>query len=300
MESNLNRKRLNLYLIFAFSISWLTAGYIYLNGGLQDSPEIVPNSGITLAVVLLASIYMWGPALANLLTRLITKEKWNDLFLKVDPKRDWSFWLAGWFGPGILSILGAVIFFLIFPNLYDSGFSVLKAQLQGSGMEAYLDNPFGLIVKQTFFALLIAPILNMTSTFGEEFGWRGYLVPKLSTLGKRKALIISGLIWGVWHWPVILMGHNYGMDYWGYPWLGLIATLWVMTSFGVLFGWLSQKTESVWPAVFAHGALNGIAALGMLFVLEPYPIILGPSPAGIIGCLPFTIISLYLLLKMTD
>jgi membrane protease YdiL (CAAX protease family) len=122
----------------------------------------------------------------------------------------------------------------------------------------------------------------------------------LSELGKRKALLLSGVIWGIWHWPIIWLGHNYGLEYWGYPWLGLLATVWFTVSIGVFFGWLSQKAESVWPAVIAHGALNGIAAIGLLFVLESYPTILGPSPAGFIGCLPFTLVSLAILLKIKD
>jgi membrane protease YdiL (CAAX protease family) len=46
-------------------------------------------------------------------------------------------------------------------------------------------------------------------TFGEEFGWRGYLLPKLLPLGEVKAAVIVGLIWGPWHLPVLIAGLNY-------------------------------------------------------------------------------------------
>lgn len=59
---------------------------------------------------------------------------------------------------------------------------------------------------------------------GEIKCWRAYLLPKLRmSLSDRAALIITGVIWGIWHLPVIVMGHNYGTDYWGYPWLGILT-----------------------------------------------------------------------------
>jgi len=295
-----DKKRLSLFLALAFGISWLSALAISLTGGLENSPEILPGSGITLALILLSSVYMWGPAAAHILTRLITREGRQGNLLALKIRTAWPFYLTGWFGPGVMTIVGILLFFLAFPHTYDAGFTTLQEQLRASGNQALLENPSSLIIQQTVMALIIAPLVNLVATFGEEFGWRGYLLPKLNVLGKRKALLISSLIWGVWHWPVIAMGHNYGLSYAGFPWLGLLATVWVMLSFGIFIGWLSQKAESVWPAVIAHGALNGIAALGLLFVLEPFPVLLGPTPAGILSCLPFTLVSGMILLRIKE
>jgi len=73
-----------------------------------------------------------------------------------------------------------------------------------------------------------------------------------------------------------------------------------MISGGVFFGWLTLKAKSVWPAVFAHGALNGIAAIGLFFVKEPFSMLLGPTPAGLIACLPFTLVSLIILFTIKE
>ena len=90
-----NKKRLFIFLAFAFGISWLTALVIFLTGGLVNSPELVPGTGISLALVLLASVYMWGPALANIITRAITKATRS---MDRRFKTGWKYWLAGWFG----------------------------------------------------------------------------------------------------------------------------------------------------------------------------------------------------------
>jgi membrane protease YdiL (CAAX protease family) len=295
-----NKKRLVIFLLFAFGISWLTALIIYLTGGLVSSPELIANTGITLALVLLASVYMWGPALANIITRIITKEGKQELWLKPKIKTHWKYWLLGWFGPGFLTIIGGAIFFLIFPQTFDSTLSSLQSQLTAASASEETFSPWLFVLIQALMALLIAPVLNFIATFGEEFGWRGYLLPKLKSLGNRKALVISGIIWGIWHWPVIAMGHNYGLDYPGFPWLGLLAMVWFCVWGGIFIGWLALKSESVWPAVVAHGALNGIAAISLLFIKSPTSMLLGPTPAGIIGVLPFTLISIVILVRLKD
>jgi membrane protease YdiL (CAAX protease family) len=288
------------FLAFAFGISWAVALIIYLTGGLINSPELVKGTGLTLALVLLASFYMWGPAIAHIITRLIAKMSWKDAYLKPNLKIGWPYWLMGWFGPGLLTLLGAAVFFLVFPASFDPKMTLLSSQLKAAGVADGQITPFQYVLGQSIVALLVAPLLNLVATFGEEFGWRAFLVPALRKFGSKKALIISGLIWGVWHWPVVMMGHNYGLGYPGFPWFGLLVTLWFTMSVGIFFGWLSLKAKSVWPAVFAHGALNGIAAIGLLFVKEPFSMLLGPSPAGLIGCLPFTILSLVILIRMKE
>jgi uncharacterized protein len=295
-----SNKGLWIFLSFAFGISWAVGLVIFLTGGLVNSPVLVKGTNITLALVLLATVYMWGPAIAHIITRLVTKIGWKDAMLKPNLKKGWPFWLFGWFGPGLLTLLGAVVFFLLFPASFDHKLTLLSSQLKVAGLTEGLINPFQFVLGQITVALLIAPILNSVATFGEEFGWRAYLVPALTKFGRKKALILSGLIWGVWHWPIIMMGHNYGLGYPGYPWLGLLVTLWFTVSVGIFFGWLSLKAESVWPSVIAHGALNGIAAIGLLFVIKPFSMLLGPSPAGLIGCLPFTIISVLILLSAKE
>jgi membrane protease YdiL (CAAX protease family) len=289
MNTKIETRRILIFLAFAFGIAWLTGLVIYLTGGLTDSPQLAP--GLSLALVLMATTYMWAPALANIFTRLITREGWKDTWLRPHFRKGWPFWLAGWFLPSIMTLAGAAVFFVLFPQYYDS--SLTAAKQLAARMPAGVNlSPWLVIAIQFIQGILLAPILNALATFGEEFGWRAYLQPKLMPLGGRKAMLWIGLIWGVWHWPVIFMGYEYGFSYPGYPWVGPLLFLWVTIGLGIFFGWLTLHGKSVWPAVIAHGAVNGFAAAAVLFTIgDPNPL-LGPLPVGIIGSLGYAAVAL--------
>jgi len=299
-SKTLELKRIFIFLAISFGIAWITGLAIFLTGGLVNSPKLAGN--ISLALVLLATTYMGAPALANLLTRIITREGWQNAFLRPKFKKGWLYWLLAWVGPGILTIVGAAVFFFIFPRYYDADLTVLREMISSSAIAAGQPlpeiNPWIIVVAQTIQAILIAPVINAIPTFGEEFGWRAYLQPKLICLmDNRKAILLSGVIWGVWHWPVILLGHNYGLTYPGAPWLGPLAMVWFCIVIGTFIGWVSLKGGSVWPALIAHAAINGIAGIGALLVLGDVNPILGPMPVGVIGSIGFSIVAMIILLS---
>jgi membrane protease YdiL (CAAX protease family) len=298
MEKTLDTRRILIYLAFAFGIAWAASLVVYLTGGLRDSPIIIPQANISLALILIAGPVMWAPALAHLLTRLLTSEGWADVYLRPRLKQGWLYYAAAWLLPGLLTIAGLVVFFLLFPRYYDPELTTLKQMMTQSGADIDLAsvNVWTIVAAQTLQAMLLSPLLNGLATFGEEFGWRGYLQPKLMHLGQRRAMLLMGLIWGVWHWPVILMGHNYGLDYPGAPFLGPLAMVWFTLVLGTFLGWVTLRAESVWPAVIGHAAINGMANLGVIFVQgEPNPL-LGPLPVGLIGGVGFTVVALLLFL----
>jgi membrane protease YdiL (CAAX protease family) len=303
LKQTLDLRRITIFLAFAFGIAWAIALIIFLTGQIANSPTLFVIGGVpfSLALVLLALGYMTAPALAHVLTRIITREGWKDTHLA--PKfHNWRYWLAAWVVPAAIIGLGVLVYFLVYPQQFDSQLSAVQLMLDNVAAQTGEVLPVGvwaLVLIQVVQAILIAPIFNGLFTLGEEFGWRAYLQPKLMPLGFRPAMLWMGLIWGVWHWPAIVMGHNYGLDYWGAPWSGLLLTIWVMTCIGTILGWWTQRAGSVWPAVIGHAAFNGFAAIGTLFVLpgsQPNPL-LGPLPVGLIGGLPLTLLTVYLLWK---
>jgi membrane protease YdiL (CAAX protease family) len=74
----------------------------------------------------------------------------------------------------------------------------------------------------------MGPAVNGLFAFGEELGWRGYLLPKLMPLGKWKAYVLVGIIWGLWHGPLVLAGFNYP----AFPVLGVLGMIGMTTTFG--------------------------------------------------------------------
>jgi membrane protease YdiL (CAAX protease family) len=288
-------RRILTFLAFAFGLAWLVGLIVFLTGGLVNSPPLIPGTGFTLAFALIATGYMWSPAIANFLTRLITRESWRGSGLRPQLKRGWPYWLAAWVLPAVLTLAGMGLFFGLYPAYFDPALGVIRQMLAQAG-PADTPDPWVIVVVQTIQAILLAPVINSLFTFGEEFGWRGYLLPKLMPLGGRRAMILGGIIWGVWHWPVIAMGHNYGLDYPGAPWLGVLAMTWFTITSGTFLGWITLRGGSVWPAVIGHAAINGIAGLAILLVQgQPNPLI-GPLVTGVVGGLPWALLAVALLL----
>ena len=296
MELQINRKRLAIFLAFAFGIAWAVGLIVYLTGGIANSPEIIPGSKITLALILISLGYMGAPALANVFTRLVTRQGWNDLYLAPLFKKNWKFWVAAVISPAFLTIIGGGIYFLIFPTQFDANLTVLLKMMSASPSGISI-NPWLIVLSQLLAGILVAPIINSFFTFGEEFGWRGYLLPNLLPIGEKKAFLVTGVIWGLWHAPVIAMGHNFGLGYPGAPWLGILVMTWFCVLAGTFLGWLSIRAGSVWPAVIGHAAINGISGLPMIFVLGKQNLLLGPLPVGIIGSAGFLAVFIWIFMS---
>lgn len=205
-------------------------------------------------------------------------------------------YLIAWWSPLFIMLTGAALYFLLFPGRFDKGCGFLMAavpELAFSPMPAHL-----LVILQTASGMLYGPFINMFFAAGEEAGWRGYLTPALTErYGKKKALILSGCIWGAWHWPlIILTGYEYGTGYWGFPVTGMLCMLLFTTAFGVLLSWLYEKSGSIWPCALCHGAANAIAGAPLYFLpAGATSYLLGPTFAGLIGGIPLLLAAVYLL-----
>ena len=292
------RTRILIFITLAYGLSWAVGLVVYLRGGLVSSREIAP--GITEAFLLISFGYMLGPAFANVLTRLLTGEGWRDMGLRPNLRRQARWWLLAWLGTAALLLAGLAVYFLAFPGNFDPNFSLvaeLLAEVEASTGRPAPFSPAVFLALQFVQALLLAPVLNLVNIFGEEFGWRAYLQPRLMPLGFRKAMLWMGLIWGIWHWPLLAMGHAYGLTYPGAPWLGMLVFTWFIFVTGTFFGWLAIRGGSLWPAVIAHATLNGLAPAALFLVQgSPNPL-LGPSAAGLVAGIALSVVALWLLLR---
>ncbi len=137
---------------------------------------------------------------------------------------------------------------------------------------------------QIVFALTLAPLINTLLALGEELGWRGFLLPEMLPLGQWRAILLSGVIWGFWHAPAILQGHNYPSQ----PVLGVFLMVVFTVLLGAFFSWLYLRTGSPWAPALAHGSLNAVAGLPLLF-LTGVDITIGGTLASLIGWIPLVL-----------
>jgi membrane protease YdiL (CAAX protease family) len=287
--NKIDMRRVGIYLLVAFGFSWSIALVIYWTGGIVNSRPLIDGSPLTWALLLL-TLYMLGPAIGNVAARLLTREGRADLWLRPHFRKGWPYWLITWLLTPLMVIAGGVLYFFLFPEAFN------MAALRGEGIPGLADAPapaYLLILANVVSAVLVSPLLNALPILGEEFGWRAYLQPKLMPLGERKMYLLVGLIWGIWHWPVIWMGYNYP----GYPFWGSLAMVWFTFVLGTFLGWATLRAGSVWPAVIGHGALNGMANIWLLFLAAQTNPLLGPSVVGLIGSIFFTAAALIILWK---
>ena len=290
--ADVDTRRLGIFLAVTFGLAWATAGLIYTTGGLRDSPPVL--GPLTLASVLLPTAYMFSPAVGNVAARLLTREGWRDLRVRPHLRGNLRTYAAMWVGPLVLTLLGAAVFFAVFPDTFDPSMRAYAESLEAAGVPF---DPTTLAAIQVVAALTVAPLINGLFAFGEEFGWRGYLLPKLLPMGAERATLLHGVVWGVWHWPLIAMGYEYGFGYAGFPWTGFLAFLPFTVALGVWFAWATLREGSVWPATLGHGAVNAVAGLAVLVVQgDPHPL-LGPLPVGLLGVVPFVVLAADLLAR---
>lgn len=238
---------------------------------------------------------MMIPSFCVIITQFFTKEGFRSQYLKLNFRDNIGKYLLSYFLVQLLIAGGVIVYFCIFPSAFDGKLeSISSLILEQTGEQPSISDMYSLMAVQLSFSFISGPIVNIIFAFGEEYGWRGYLFPHLCEItSPLKASLIAGVIWGIWHTPLIAMGHNYGLNYPGFPYLGILAMLLFCVVMGVIFSYFTYKTESVFPSVLMHSALNAFASAGLYFdrQLTPNPFI-GPAPTGILGGSAFIIIGI--------
>ncbi len=138
--------------------------------------------------------------------------------------------------------------------------------------------------------VVIGPFLGLIIAFGEEYGWRGYLQTELIRLGRVRGVFLLGVIWGIWHWPVIWMGYNFP----GHPLLGSLAMVVLGIIFAYFFAYSVFKSQGVWTAAYLHALNNQALSFFFLFVVAPDNILFSFG-AGWPGLVLGAIVVLFLL-----
>lgn len=150
--------------------------------------------------------------------------------------------------------------------------------------------PGALFWSSALQGVLIAPLLALLIAFGEEFGWRWYLQNELVKLGRVKGILLLGIIWGLWHAPVIAMGHNYP----GYPVAGILLMTVYTITLGFILGYAVLKSGSVLLAAYLHALNNQVFSFLSVSVYRPNDAIFSFG-LGLYGLAVFVLVTLLIL-----
>lgn len=247
----------SVYVFLAFGLAWLIALPLWLQGGLRNP-----------FFTILAVAMMFAPAIAAIIASKMFDPKVAALdALAIRPaKGSWGaiivYSLLAIAGALAISagalFVGQALGVLHLDLVNFSGFSaLLQAKLNGRSLPANMPSMKVLIIAQLVM-IPIGALFNAVFAVGEEIGWRGFLLPKLLPMGVFPAVVVSGIIWGLWHAPVILLGYNYPE---GPRWLAMACMCGMCIGLAGLLSWLRLRTRSVWPCAVGHGAFNASAGL---------------------------------------
>lgn len=281
---------IGLFVAVAFVLAWLVALPLWLGGGLAD-----PLAGIVLLVM------MYTPAAATGVV-LLARRRVHGATGGAELLRELGVWpprplgrilgltIAAVVAVPVIVIAGVLVSALLGLVTLDlREFSGFAALIEETGVDLAGVDVRTLVLAQ-LVSIPLGAVLNALFAFGEEVGWRGWLLPALRPRGVWPALIISGAIWGLWHTPVILLGYNFGRT----DQLGVVAMVVGCVAWGILLGWTRLRSGSIWPAVLGHGALN--AAAGAITLFMAAGATFEPLLAGPLGLVTVAVIAVVVVL----
>jgi len=292
-------KSLGVFLLLVYILSWAVMGGIYLIGR-DESNE---NYNI------LRGLLIFCPIICVIITTYIT----GGIKFKF-PSLSWGkpvHYLYSW-----LIIIGFIIFsflltVIIHKGTPDLNFELLKGHTKGdfSAARQFLSE----FILATTFYLIFSTVMSI----GSEYAWRGFLLTNLMERGKKKALLLTGLFWGIWYIPIVLMGY-YAQGYSIYwkiwtgesPWYtildsyyqknplqGIFMKLIFCLLFSILLSWIYLETRNILLTCFSYATFEQINPLGYIVIRNVDPLTGGTE--GMAGIAVLIIILTIFLLYST-
>ncbi|MBR5216309.1 MAG: CPBP family intramembrane metalloprotease [Bacteroidales bacterium] len=246
------------YSIVVCIVSWMFAAFMIFGLNVKN---ILDNP---MMYTICASLYMLLPLITAVVIQKIDKEKLASTSL-FGFKINWA-WLVAWILPVVI-VLSTILVNMLMPGCEfnaDLSSTIPADSVPEEQKELFtlFMNPTIMIVVTIVSGLFAGVTINAVFAFGEEYGWRNYLIAALKEKKFVCASIFIGIIWGIWHFPLILLGHNYPQH--------SVAGVFMMVVFCVLASFVETyfvlKTKSVFTAAIFHGTINAVAGLNVLVI----------------------------------
>lgn len=251
-----NKKKAIQFIILTCSLSWAIAG-IAIIFGLREEKGLLST--------VFNALYMFLPAICTIILQLVYKEKpFRNVFI--------SFRFNRWF---VVAVIAPIILMgltlginLLFPNVsLTTEFEYIRLILPSEQIEQTIQqlSLFPLVTSifiQIGQALIIGFTISTLLAFGEELGWSGYLLKVLQDMTFFKLSLLIGIIWGIWHFPLILMGHNYPQ----HPVAGVVMMILICILLTLMMNYIVIKSKSVIAAAIFHGITNAFGGITIFYL----------------------------------
>ena len=194
---------------------------------------------------------MWAPAAAAVVARLMLREGFADVSFRFGGRRTWKMILLAVIFP---IIVGLVAYGIAWATGLAQFVPIQPVEWLAS-LIGDTASPVTVFVVMLALTATIGTIFGALTAAGEEIGWRGYMLTRLIDAGVPRPVLVSGLIWGLWHVPLIVAGvYVAGSS----PIVSAILFMVGVTSMGFVFARMRLETGSIWPAIALHAAWNSI------------------------------------------
>jgi len=269
-------KKTLLFIVSTFLVSWLIAGLGYFFVGNLFRPSFiavyVAYMFVPMAVAITVQKFIYGEPIKSTLGISFRLNRW---------------FLVAWLLPPVMAFASFGIS-LLFPGTeYTPNMEGMLERLRNILTPAQIEQMRNQAVASSIppiwlalFQGLIAGIsINAVAAFGEELGWRGFLLRQWKGMGFWKSSALIGLVWGIWHAPLILQGHNYPQ----HPVAGVfMMTIWCVLM-SPIFSYIRLRSKSVLAAAVIHGSINGTYGLSFMMLKGGNDLLIGsPGLAGFV------------------
>ena len=292
----MNVKKVSIFIGITFFLSWLLIYIFHFLGGKWNTP----TSAIVGAAVMLF------PMISALIVQKGIYGQDVKIPLGISFKIN-KFWFLAWFLP-LFIVAGTFFVGLLIPGVHISsdlsGFldrykdilppeQIEQARLKIANSKFH---PLWMVLGQASLGFFAGISINAVFAFGEELGWRGFLANELKEKNFWVSSWIIGFIWGIWHFPIILMGHNYPQ----HPQIGVLMMIFFCMLLAPVFTYIRRQAKSVLAAAILHGTINGTAGLPIMLLKGGNDLTVGITGLSGLIALLFVNILIYLLKGKPD
>ena len=283
MILRMNIKKLTVFLLFAFLPMVAVGLVMHFSGASAGEAAADAANGDTVTAVkrlVMSAGSMLIPLLAVIFTQLIFKEpvlKGLGISFKFN-----RWWWIGWLLMPVIAMLTLGVTLLMPGARWTPDSEMVQQSLQnmpeGIGV-------WGLIGISILSGLFAGITINALIAFGEEIAWRGFLMKEFQGKKFLSAVLWIGVIWGLWHAPLILNGHNYPQ----HPVAGVFMMVILCILLSTLLMYFRKKSGSVIVAAIIHGTINAVAGISAIVVTPANDLLYGAE--GVAGMIVLLVVN---------